>query len=120
MSQTRRTFVEQVDFITTFGYGIGGDHRQRLGINTLGPTLVITDLCLLQPDPVTKELVVTSIHQGVTREDIVQHTAWPIQFADTLEQTPSPTGKELGVLRELQTRTDQAHSGEATPYAGAN
>jgi glutaconate CoA-transferase subunit B len=120
MSQTKRAFVEQVDFITTFGYGIGGDHRQRLGIRTLGPTLVITDLCLLQPDPVTKELVVTSIHQGVTREDIAQRTAWPIQCADTLEQTPSPTGKELRVLRELQARTDQAHSGEATPYAGTN
>src|ERR1700719_9446 len=102
MSQTRRSFVERVDFITSFGYGTGGDHRQRLGIRTRGPTLVVTDLCLLRPDPQTKELVVTSIHQNVTREDIAQHTGWPIRFAETLEHTPPPTGTELMVLRDLQ------------------
>jgi glutaconate CoA-transferase subunit B len=120
MSQTRRTFVERVDFITTFGYGTGGDHRQRLGIRTQGPTLVVTDLCLLRPDPATKELVVTSIHQGVTREGIEQCTAWPIRFADTLEQTPSPTETELRVLRDLHARTEQAHTGKAMPHAAAN
>jgi glutaconate CoA-transferase, subunit B len=120
MSQTTRTFVERVDFITTFGYGTGGDHRQRLGIRTLGPTLVVTDLCLLRPDPATKELVVSSIHRGVTREDIAQRTAWPIRFADTLEQTPSPTETELRVLRDLHARTEQAYTGKATPHAGAD
>lgn len=120
MSQTRRTFVERVDFITSFGYGTGGDHRQRLGIRTLGPTLVVTDLGLLRPDPETKELVVTSIHQGVTREDIVQRTAWMIRFADTLEQTPPPTGTELAVLRDLHARTERAHTGKATSHAGAD
>src|SRR6202030_4283522 len=102
MRQTRRSFVERVDFITSFGFGAGGDHRQRLGIRTLGPTLVVTDLCLLRPDPQTKELLVVSIHQGVTREDIAQHTAWPVRFAETLEHTPPPTGTELMVLRDLQ------------------
>jgi len=120
MSQTRRTFVERVDFITSFGYGTGGDHRQRLGIRTLGPTLVVTNLCLLQPDPETKELVVTSIHQGVTREDIAQHTGWSIRFADTVEQIPPPTETELAVLRDLHARTEKAHSGKATPHVGAD
>ena len=120
MSQARRSFVERVDFITTFGYGTGGDHRQRLGIRTLGPTLVVTDLCLLRPDPTTKELVVTSIHQGITREDIVQHTGWPIRFAGTLEQTPPPTETELTVLRDLHARTKQAHTRKTTPHAGVD
>ncbi len=123
MSQTQRTFVERVDFITSFGYGSGGDHRQRLGIGTLGPTLVVTDLCLLRPDPQTKELIVTSIHQGITREDIAQHTGWPIRFADAVEQTPPPTEMELAVLRDLHARTEQSHhgkpTGKATPHAGA-
>jgi glutaconate CoA-transferase subunit B len=112
MSQTQRSFVERVDFITSFGYGTGGDHRQRLGIRTLGPTLVVTDLCLLRPDSETKELLVTSMHPGVTREDIVQHTGWPIRFAETVQQTPAPTEPELTVLRELHTRTERAHSGK--------
>lgn len=112
MSQTRRSFVERVDFITSFGYGNGGDSRQRLGIRTLGPTLVVTDLCLLRPDSETKELVVTSMHPGVTREDIVQHTSWPIRFAETLQHTSPPTETELRVLRDLHARTEKAHSGK--------
>ena len=35
--------VEHIDFFTSFGHGEGGDHRQRLGITTKGPTLLITD-----------------------------------------------------------------------------
>jgi glutaconate CoA-transferase subunit B len=112
--QTRRTFVERVDFITSFGYGSGGDHRQRLGIRTTGPTLIITNLCLLRPDPETKEFIVTSIHQGITREEIIENTGWPIRFAESLEQTAPPTEKELAVLRDLQARTERAHAGKAT------
>ncbi len=115
MRQTPRTFVERVDFITSFGYGVGGDHRQRLGIRTVGPTLVVTDLCLLRPDPLTKELVVVSLHQGVRREDIVQNTGWSIRFATTLEQTMPPNETELTVLRNLHAKTKQAHAGKATP-----
>ena len=45
MAQGKRAMVEKIDFITSFGHGDGGDHRQRLGIDTKGPTLLITDLC---------------------------------------------------------------------------
>ena len=109
MPQTRRSFVAQVDFITSFGFGTGGDHRRRLGIRTLGPTLVVTDLCVMQPDPPTKELVVTSIHPGATSEQIAAHTGWPVRFAATVAQTPPPTAPELEVLRDLQARTAAAH-----------
>lgn len=116
MSQTPRSFVERVDFITSFGYGDGGDHRQRLGITTEGPTLVVTDLCLMRPDPQTKELIVTSIHPGVTHGQIVQQTGWPVRFAETLDQMPPPTDNELAVLRDLHARTEQAHRGEAASH----
>ena len=38
MKQAPRGMVEKIDFYTSFGHGDGGDHRQRLGINTKGPT----------------------------------------------------------------------------------
>jgi glutaconate CoA-transferase subunit B len=112
MAQSRRSFVEKVDFITTFGYGDGGDHRQRLGIRTRGPTLVVTDLCLMRPDPETKELIVVAAHAGVAREQIGASTGWPVRFAATVERTPPPTQAELAVLRDLQARTARAHAGE--------
>jgi glutaconate CoA-transferase subunit B len=116
MTQTRRTFVDRVDFITSFGFGSGGDHRRRLGMSTLGPTLVITDLCLMRPDEVTKELTVVSMHEGITREQITQQTGWPVRFTETVAQTPRPTENELTVLRDLQLRTSRAH-GKVGPHA---
>jgi len=110
MPQTRRSFVEKVDFITSFGHGAGGDHRQRLGIPTQGPTLVITDLCTMRPDPLTKELTVVAMHPGATREQVQANTGWPLRFAEMVEQTLPPNATELGVLRDLQARTARAHS----------
>src|SRR5512140_2424678 len=74
MSQTRRGFVDKIDFVTSLGHGEGGDHRSRLGVTTKGPTRLITDLCVFEPDPVTKEMTVVSIHPGVTREQIDHNT----------------------------------------------
>jgi glutaconate CoA-transferase subunit B len=106
-----RAFVAKVDFITSFGFGTGGDHRQRLGLATTGPSLVVTDLCLLRPHPQTKELVVTAMHPGVTREAIASRTGWPVQFAADLAQTPPPTPAELAVLRDLLHRSSPPGSG---------
>lgn len=105
VSQTQRSFVPRVEFITSFGFGNGGDHRQRLGLSTLGPSLVVTDLCLMRPDAETKEFVVTSIHAGVTREDITARTGWPVWFSGDVTQTPPPEADELRVLRDLIARS---------------
>jgi glutaconate CoA-transferase subunit B len=109
LRHSARAFVEKVDFVTSFGHGRGGDDRQRLGMRTAGPTLVVTDLCLLRPDPETKELVVVSIHPGVTREKVVAATGWPVRFAEPVAQTPPPDEAELAVLRDLHARTAAAH-----------
>ncbi len=112
MSQSKRGFVEKIDFITSLGHGEGGDHRQRLGVKTKGPTKLITDLCVMEPDPKTREMTVVSIHPGVTREQIQDNTGWAVKFADKVVETPAPTELELKVLRELNERTARAH-GEA-------
>lgn len=108
-----RTLVERVDFVTSFGHGEGGDQRSRLGLRSSGPTLLVTDLCLLRPDPETRELVVASLHEGVERSEIVERTGWPIRFATEVERTPAPTPAELEVLRDLHERSDRAHGADA-------
>lgn len=113
MAQSRRSFVDRVDFVTSFGYGEGGDHRERIGLRSLGPTLVITDLCMMRPDPTSRELSVVALHPGVTQEQVQAHTGWAVRFAPDLATTEPPTKHELGVLRDLQARTAQAH-GSAT------
>jgi glutaconate CoA-transferase subunit B len=113
MSQSRRSFVAQLDFITSMGHGEGGDHRARLGLATKGPTRLVTDLCIFEPDPRTKEMTVTAIHPGITRAEIAESTGWPVRFAATVAETPSPTAHELEVLRDLHARTARAHGQSA-------
>jgi glutaconate CoA-transferase subunit B len=113
MSQSRRSFVERLDFVTSFGHGEGGDHRCRLGITTKGPTRLVTDLAIFEPEEGTHEFVVTSLHPAVTRDAVHEVTGWPVRFAAEVAETPAPTANELAVLRELHRRTAAAHGAAA-------
>jgi glutaconate CoA-transferase subunit B len=99
-----RTFVENLDFRTTVGHGTGAGSRGRLGFRGAGPTAVITDLGVLEPDPGTKELVLTAVHPGVEVEGVLDQTGWELSVRDDLEQTEPPADEELTVLRELVSR----------------
>jgi glutaconate CoA-transferase subunit B len=112
-----RAFVSKLDFVTSIGFGEGGDHRARLGFPGAGPQAVVTDLCILEPDPFSRELVVTSLQEGVTRERVAAATGWPVRFAESLNTIEPPEEKELAVLRELTQRTMIAH-GVAAGEAG--
>ena len=100
--QTRERFVERLDFVTSVGHGTGGDARRRLGLRGRGPTAVITDLGVLEPDPETRELVLTRVHPGVTAAAARAATGWDLRVAEQLETTEPPTEEELRTLRELE------------------
>jgi len=87
LRQTPRSFVAQLDFLTT---ACGK-----------GRTTVITDLGILEIDPITAELVLTSCHSGVSMERVRESTAWPLKTAALVGETPAPTPVELSTLRGL-------------------
>jgi glutaconate CoA-transferase subunit B len=99
-----RTFVQQLDFVTTVGHGDGPGARERLGFRGRGPTAVITDLGVLEPDPQTLELTLTQLHPGVEAGEVRERTGWPLAVADEPATTDPPTDDELGALRELVSR----------------
>jgi len=103
MRQRARAFVEQVDFVTSVGFGTGPDDRELLGLRGRGPTRVITDLGVLEPDPEAKELVLTAVHAGVTVEEVRAQTGWELQVSADLEVTAAPTEAELAALRSMTT-----------------
>jgi glutaconate CoA-transferase subunit B len=109
MAQSPRAFVDKLPFITSLGHGTGGDDRIRKGARTKGPTKLITDMCVMEPDPQTKEMTVATIHPGVARETLQAATGWPLKYAPNVGETPPPTPEELSVLREIQARTKRAH-----------
>ena len=99
--QSPRAFVEKVDFVTSVGHGDGAGSRERLGLRGKGPTKVITDLGILEPDPETAELVLTHVHSGITPEQAQEATGWDLKIAADLKTTEPPTEEELKALREL-------------------
>ena len=84
LRQTRRSFVERVDFVTSVA---PGDVR------------VITDLGVLELRD--GELELTAVHPGVRADDARDATGWDLGVADDLAATDPPTGDELDALREL-------------------
>ena len=110
LAQSKRSMVERIDFVTSFGHGGGGGERAKLGLRTKGPTLLITDLAIWRTDPDTKEFIVASLHPGVSRSEVEETCGWKARFAPSLEETPPPSRLEIKTLRDLQARTKAAHS----------
>jgi len=108
LRQTPRAFVDKLDFRTSVGHGDGPGFRARLGLPGAGVTVVVTDLGVLEPDPETCELVLTSLHPGISVDDAVAATAWPLQVCPDLAISERPTDAELAALRALRTRVEAA------------
>lgn len=106
LRQSRRTFVDKVDFITSLGFGTGAGDRERLGLRGRGPVLVITDLGVLEPDPQTCELTLTAVHPGVEVDAVLAATGWPLRVVETPQTSAPPTVEELAALRDLQQPRD--------------
>ena len=114
MKQSLRGMVKKINFFTSFGHGLGGNERKLRNINTEGPSLLITDLAIWKPDPITKEFTVQSLHTGVTKEMVQGTCGWKVKYSDNIEVTEPPTELELKTLRDLKERTKIANSRKDT------
>jgi glutaconate CoA-transferase subunit B len=99
--QSRRKFVERVDFITSVGFGDGPGSRQYLGLTGAGPQQVITDLGVLEPDPESCELVLTAVYPGLSAAEARERTGWDLRVAADLGEIEPPSPAELALLRGL-------------------
>jgi glutaconate CoA-transferase subunit B len=87
LRQGPRSFVDRVDFVTTI---------------CSGPLVVITDLGVLEPDPSTGELTLTSLHPGITADQAREATGWDLAIAPDPGRTAPPTTEELETLRAFE------------------
>lgn len=93
--QSKRSFPERVDFITSPGCGDGRS----------GPAMVVTNLGCYEF--VEGEMVLTSLHPGCTVEQVRENTGWEMAIAENLKRTTPPTAEELRIIRgqDLQDST---------------
>lgn len=101
MAHEPRRFVERVDHVTSPGHGPGGDWRARTGLPGGGPAAVITTLGILRFEPGTREMILASVHPGVTAAAVRARTGWPLRLAPDLAATPPPSAGELAMIRRF-------------------
>jgi acyl CoA:acetate/3-ketoacid CoA transferase beta subunit len=84
-----RVFVPAVDMVSGVGNDRGG-HVYR----------VVTNLCVLDFDGSTHAMRVVSVHPGVTLDEVVEQTGFPL-VADDPPVTRSPSEDELALIEKL-------------------
>jgi glutaconate CoA-transferase, subunit B len=103
MRQSKRSFVERIDFRTSPGNLGGAENAARIrkeqGWLGRGPSVVVTDLGIYHFDD-AGEMRLDSLHPGATLEQVRDTIGWEPRVAEPLATTPAPTAEELGLIRE--------------------
>ncbi|MDN5315049.1 MAG: glutaconate CoA-transferase, subunit [Clostridiales bacterium] len=78
----RRTFVDNVDFMTARG----------------NVSDIVTPLCRFTM--YKNELILKSLHPGVTIDEVAENTGFPIRYVE-IEETPPPSDEEIKILKQI-------------------
>jgi glutaconate CoA-transferase subunit B len=113
MRQSKRSFVDRIDFRTSPGNLGGAEQSERIrreqGWLGRGPSVVVTDIGIYHFDD-AGEMRLDSLHPGATLADVQATMAWQPRSADVPATTPAPTVDELRLIRE-ELDPDGAYTG---------
>jgi acyl CoA:acetate/3-ketoacid CoA transferase beta subunit len=102
MRQDKHRFLEKIDFLTTPGYLKGFDSREKTGLpKGSGPYRVISQLGVYGFDPESKQMMLLSLHPGVTVEQIKENSGFEIRIPHHVSVTTPPSQKELSILKKI-------------------
>lgn len=101
MRHDKLRFVKKLDYVTTPGYLYGPGAREEVGLpaNT-GPYRVITQLGVLGFHDKSKEMMLLSVHPGVSVNEVLNNTCFDLRIPEKIDTTLPPTDEELKLLRE--------------------
>ena len=100
-NQSKRTFVEKVDFLTSPGFLTGPGAREKAGLPAgTGPYRVLTQLGVYGFEPKTKKLMLISLHPGVTLDEVKDNSSFEINIPPRIDTSPEPPDECLKILRE--------------------
>jgi glutaconate CoA-transferase, subunit B len=102
MRQSRRSFVERIDFRTSPGNLGGAANAERIrrqqGWLGRGPSVVVTDLGIYHFDD-EGEMRLDSLHPGATLEQVRDTIGWQLKVSPDLVETDRPSAAELDLMR---------------------
>jgi len=100
-SHSTRAFVaDEVDTVCSIGY-----NPDRLpkgySLDDIDIRLIVTNLCVLDFEPETKQMRLVSLHPGVELEQVLENTGFELVIPDDIETTAEPTEEELAILETI-------------------
>jgi len=103
LEHSKHRLPERVSYITSPGNGEGAGWRKRAGLPRGGPSAVITTQCVLRFGD-DGEAFLSTVHPGVSVEDVLENTGWKLNVAPDVKSTPEPDAAELKAIREYDTK----------------
>jgi glutaconate CoA-transferase subunit B len=101
----RRRFPLRCDYVTSPGFLDGPGGRARAGLNPDFGVTVVTDLAVMESDPLTCALRIVGLMPGIGVDDVVAETGFRPEAAPTVREVAPPAP---GVLRVLRDEVDPA------------
>jgi glutaconate CoA-transferase subunit A len=96
---TPQRFVGNVAWPGGDRHVFGADERARANLSP-GRVIVVTNLCQLEFDGERRQFRVTSIHKGVTLDEIQRNTGFPLLVDGAPPMSPLPSPEILRMIRE--------------------
>lgn len=100
-AHSKRVFVAgEVDTVCSIGYNPA---RLPKGyqLDDIDIRLIVTDLCVMNFEPNTKQMRIVSLHPGVTLEQVQENTGFELIVPADLAQTPEPSPEQLASIAAL-------------------
>ncbi|ROS05617.1 glutaconate CoA-transferase subunit B [Sinobacterium caligoides] len=103
-SHNSRVFVAgECDVVNSIGY-----NPERLpkgySFDDIEIGLIITDLCVLDFGGANKAVRLVSLHPGITVEQVVENTGFPLEIPADVAITAAPTEQQLEIIRAIDPR----------------
>ncbi len=102
LEHKKERLPERVSFLTSPGNGDGADWRKRMGLPRGGPSAVITTKAVLRFGD-DGEAYLAAVHPGVSVDDVLENTGWPLKLAAHVSETSPPSEEELNAIRAYDT-----------------
>lgn len=100
-SHNRRVFVDgEVDVVASVGYNPARLAR-GWSLDEIDIRLIVTDLCVLDFHGPERQMRIRSLHPGVSVEEVLDATSFPLHVPKKIPTTAAPTLEQLILIQQL-------------------
>ncbi len=97
---SKRAFVpNEVDTVCSIGYN-SARLPQGMSLDDIDIRLIVTDLCVMDFEPSSKQMRLRSTHPGVLVQEVLDNTSFEL-LTDEVVETPAPTAEQLATIARL-------------------